>query len=308
MIFFFLLLAKLPVSLQERAACACRRVDGRGLSAEALLATSEPTILEHLIRSEATNRSRQWSRTALLREYGELLFSLAASAHALDASGAAYYVRRLAAAGLLGGVAEVSLAQILDLDQPGDLFVPLLHPRARLAVDEYLAGITWPPQLSNILQSLTTRGSRAVTLGARGQWYHVHIHEMTLFIQARGRKGFALAPAGALARAAAGGRGLPANAAGAVGRGEVCGRFGVPLDTMHDWLDGSQVGAAERAGAARNFSRRALLCELREGEALLLPGRSYWTGWWHGVCNLEAWNVGLSFIATGMDLWKGIGQ
>jgi len=257
----------------------CRRVHASTIKAGDVQTWDEPAIITH----GASLRHFDWSRRRLLREFGS--FNLSQRDLSFNGAGSWFLAHRAAAPIKAGGRKferyagfNVTLREVISVDQPGNLFLP----GAGLTVPAH--NHIWPrliprksqlpPPLRRVLQGLGRW--RHASMGSARQWNPVHNHQVAVFTQLAGRKGWALAPW--QQREAYGNRAF-FGSTDVETRDDFCGLFG------------GAAGAAAAPGAR--------LCVVEEGESIVVPGNKDGfaaRGWWHGTCGLGEWNAGFTFI------------
>jgi hypothetical protein len=264
----------------RRGHCNCPRVDSRTFSGKDVL--SGPTIFTHVLDDWGKESAGVWERAPLLEQLGSSKFYTSTD---FNHNGAGPYVSEMVSDSTL------SLAQLVDMDQPGNLFVEKDHDVTKLLLNNTES---IPPQVRRLMGmfALTTQ-QLYISLGNRGQWNHVHIHAGFLFTQVRGSKGWVVAPPDAFQGAREEmilANGFDHKHLHDLEQDDVCRHF-----TSHQSVKTSDQVIG---GAKRNLTEFGTCCEVNEGEAFYLPGKTYFTGWWHGTCDLDEWNAGWTTIGS----------
>jgi len=187
---------------------------------------------------------------------------------------------------------ESTLAQLLSVQQPGNLFVDISVRDIQNVLLPNRSAL--PPRIKQLmLQTIPAplRRGPFISLGSKGQWNHMHIHAMTIFTQVKGSKGWVIAPADTFPE----GKARMKQSHGFAGRHIAMSNTGmcVANSSQVAYINTSTV---EERTAAQNLTKYGHCCVVKEGEGFFMPGYSDITGWWHGTCNLDHWNAGFAHI------------
>lgn len=256
----------------------CPRTDGRRLSVGDLSKLSMPTVITNLVDDSAPHWFRQWRRDDILQRFGATLFS----PDDLDHNGAgAYLLDMMEAANVQ---LQPSLEQILEMDQPGNVFIGNSQMLTALLHDA-----EWSSPLVSDLRAEAKLSS--LSMGSKGQWNELHIHPSAFFMQIQGSKSWIFTRADTFPERLTD---LPDNnriGDWLISQEDICGSFG-----HHGSRGKKDVAALERMALVQNLSKRALQCRTQAGEAIFIPGQHSSVSWWHGTCGVGSWNAGFSLL------------
>jgi len=263
--------------------CSCPTLDIETVLSKGAASITEPTILTKVLQDWETDAPQRWTRSDIVRHSGHVNFSDSDLNH----NGAGVYMSKNKSR------SESTLAQLLSVQQPGNLFVDISVRDIQNVLLPNRSAL--PPRIKQLmLQTIPAplRRGPFISLGSKGQWNHMHIHAMTIFTQVKGSKGWVIAPADTFPE----GKARMKQSHGFAGRHiadvqhrHVCGQF-FP-GSLHQYVHSGQ----ERS-AAQNLTKYGHCCVVKEGEGFFMPGYSDITGWWHGTCNLDHWNAGFAHI------------
>eukprot|EP00747_Dinoflagellata_sp_TGD_P143274 gnl/TRDRNA2_/TRDRNA2_176366_c0_seq1.p1 gnl/TRDRNA2_/TRDRNA2_176366_c0~~gnl/TRDRNA2_/TRDRNA2_176366_c0_seq1.p1 ORF type:complete len:374 (+),score=38.66 gnl/TRDRNA2_/TRDRNA2_176366_c0_seq1:85-1206(+) len=293
--------------------CNCRRVDSRTLltktHVEPILNFTTPIILTHVLDGTAPDTLQAWTRAALLRKYGHINLSRVS----LNTNGAGHYIthmldgrknnKTINNSSSPAAVGSITLAESLDMDQPGNLFLDAL---GALGISKHDVSNSVLGHNGRLIEAAVgSKNNFDISLGVRGQWNQVHQHGTALFFQIKGSKGWVVAPPDTFPAAkqlmisrlkAKGPYGSKSQFLIELGQMDVCAPFQANGNmSSHVHLE---TARAAPASAAHNLTQHGSCCTVRAGEAFLVPGNTRDKGWWHGTCNLEDWNAGIAFIRS----------
>lgn len=268
----------------------CDRIDARSFTFKDMQRLHRPTIITNIFGESAPQWAQRWTRKSILRDYGDMTLP----PEDLEFHGAGEsYLLNLQDRGIDPFSVRITLRDVLNLKQPGNLFLPGfgLHPPAQNEIFERLHPKEGdlPDPLARLLGPMGQY--KHASMGSKLQWNAMHQHKMTLFAQIVGSKGWVLSPGRSAEHA---------NDFSAYTQNDVCGLFSD--DVSHDNL-------------SWHYDDLTLyLCKVHAGEAMFFPGlhdtcnvdpqllesakeRALSAcGWWHGTCNLKAWNAGFTYI------------
>eukprot|EP00747_Dinoflagellata_sp_TGD_P066207 gnl/TRDRNA2_/TRDRNA2_154701_c0_seq1.p1 gnl/TRDRNA2_/TRDRNA2_154701_c0~~gnl/TRDRNA2_/TRDRNA2_154701_c0_seq1.p1 ORF type:complete len:362 (+),score=45.15 gnl/TRDRNA2_/TRDRNA2_154701_c0_seq1:78-1163(+) len=262
--------------------CRCRRLDSRGFTASKLSLIKEPTIFSHVFEGAAQKPWEAWNRTEMLKAHGDVTLGEMDLFH----NGAGPYISEKY------DTSDPSLAQILDMDQPGNLFL-------QNAFHEFVPDTTtvFPEHFLSLLNKVHhfPYGATALSFGSKGQWNHIHQHGETIFTQVKGSKGWVFAPPSAFPAEARHMKTQKDNFRQKhlveFKQADVCGPFRSHGQIRLSGSAQPVASAANVSSAARSLMEHASCCVSREGEALFFP-----SDWWHGTCDLEQWTAGIAHL------------
>jgi len=141
-----------------------------------------------------------------------------------------------------------------------------------------------PPRLVALLGD--TGYFRHVSVGRRWQTNPVHNHQIAIFAQVTGRKGWILAPKQTM-------------------NASILNRRNLSVPIRSDAFAETELCRLFRASVSPPFNLRGaapgevFTCVVEAGEAIVVPD-----GWWHGTCGLGAFNAGFSFIGSEQKMRK----
>ena len=253
----------------------CRRVAADAFNSSEALNWDVPMVV---VPASANTKSlskqwKQWkSERALLRVAGDVAYT--AEAHLADESAlSSVAVRRIKAG-------PATLRQLLAItNQTGHTmnFISFNRLLAERLVPRLGA---LPTPLAEVAAQLQSK-DKAVSIGYQDQTAFMHRHYQAFFTQTSGSKGWALAPPWYP-------RKLLEEARLTAMSDPVGGR------RLCDLFRGGNV-ARDTMGAVPGLRK----CVVRKGEILVVPGSNSLTNWWHGTCNLKAWNAGFTVFTEG---------
>lgn len=245
----------------------CPWLDGHDLLEDAPIEVHEPTVIRNVLDGASRRALAHWSERGVFKKFGH------SSVNSKYLGGNA--------CGFVGKSNESTLAEILSSDCAGNTFLQRDHDISRTLNARLLEAVSSSPlrRLLKWQQLEADQLSGHVSIGYKTQWNRVHRHELTLFVQVKGHKGWVFIPH----------ESIPSSLISPRDRHWNLVSDGPPLD--RDGL--CEVFAEDlQAKKLQGQYHGTRMCEVHEGEALLFPAN-----WWHGTCNLGRWNAGVAFTA-----------